>query len=60
MTAEWLALCSGGDCPQVRKVDGWIELRDSARPTEVVRFDRAQFASLLVAVEDGELDHLLA
>jgi len=56
----WLRLCSGGDCPEVRRNGEWIEVRDSARPTEVARFTPAQFAELVTAVEDGAVDHLLA
>lgn len=48
----WIKPCSLGNCPEYRHVDGRVEIRDSARPTEVAWF-RAEAWDAFVA-------HLLA
>jgi hypothetical protein len=48
---------NGGDCVEVRRHDGAVEVRDSKDPAgPVLRVAPAQFAAWLAAARDGALD----
>jgi hypothetical protein len=53
---------NGGDCFEVRRHNGQIEVRDSKQgdngPT--LRFTTAEFDALLDGAKKGEFDHLLS
>ncbi|MBI1758220.1 MAG: DUF397 domain-containing protein [Actinobacteria bacterium] len=48
----------GGDCVEMRRNAGGIEIRDSKDPTgPVLRFTPAEFAAWLDGATKGEFDH---
>jgi len=49
-----------GNCVEMRRHDGMIEVRDSKDGDEgpVLRFTNAEFAAWLDGVNKGEFDHL--
>jgi hypothetical protein len=48
-----------GNCVEMRRHDGMIEVRDSQdREGPVLRFTDAEFAAWLDGVNKGEFDHL--
>ncbi|WP_327680674.1 DUF397 domain-containing protein [Kitasatospora sp. NBC_00458] len=48
---------SGGDCVEVRTVNGLVELRESDEGDVILRTTPAAFADLLRTIKAGELDH---
>jgi hypothetical protein len=61
-STPWItASASGGDgeCVELRRHDGMIEVRDSKdREGPVLRFTHAEFVAWLDGVNKGEFDHL--
>lgn len=59
---EWVkatASGQGGDCVEMRRHDGGVEVRDSKNPNgPVLRFTRAEFAAWLDGAKHAEFDHL--
>ncbi|MFF1905107.1 DUF397 domain-containing protein [Kitasatospora sp. NPDC058218] len=49
---------SGGDCVEVRTVDGLVELRESDDSGVIIRTTPTKFAAFLQGVKAGEFDHL--
>ena len=60
---EWVkasASDSGGQCVEMRRGNGWIEIRDSKDPAgPVLRFDPAEFAAWIDGAKAGEFDGLV-
>jgi hypothetical protein len=61
---EWVkAIASGGDggnCVQMRRHDGVIEVRDSKAPTgPTLGFSKSEFGAWLAGAKNGEFDDLL-
>ena len=61
-TTSWVkasASASGGECAEMRRHAGRIEVRDTKdREGPVLRFTTAGFAAWLDAARNGEFDHL--
>jgi hypothetical protein len=49
---------SQGNCLHLRRAGGWIEIRDSERPDEVIRCSAESLAAFIAGVKAGEFDHL--
>jgi hypothetical protein len=50
---------SGGQCVEMRRHDGLVEVRDSKDPRgPVLKFRAAEFAAWLDGARSGEFDHL--
>jgi hypothetical protein len=50
---------SGGQCVEMRRHDGMVEVRDSKDPQgPVLRFRAGEFAAWLDGARTGEFDHL--
>jgi hypothetical protein len=62
-TTPWIkasASDSSGQCAELRRHDGMIEVRDSKDPGgPVLRFTPAELAAWLDGVRRGEFDHLV-
>jgi Domain of unknown function (DUF397). len=52
---------NGGECVELRRHDGVIELRDSkdAGKGPILRFSRAELDAFVDGAKNGEFDHLL-
>ena len=52
---------NGGDCVELRRHDGFIEVRDTKDNCTgpILRFTEAEFAAFLDGTRNGEFDHLL-
>jgi hypothetical protein len=48
-----------GNCVEMRKRDGVIEVQDSKNPGPVHRYTQAEFAAWLDGAKNGEFDHLV-
>ena len=52
---------ASGDCVEMRRHDGAVEVRDSKHPDgPVLRFTTAEFAAWLDGARKAEFDHLAA
>jgi hypothetical protein len=60
--SEWIkasASDSGGQCVEMRRHDGLVEVRDSKDPHgPVLRFRAEEVAAWLAGARSGEFDHL--
>jgi hypothetical protein len=58
MNETWNRIaCAGGSCPQWRQVpDGCVMLRTTKPFTGVVRFTATEWAALIAAAKNGDLD----
>jgi hypothetical protein len=61
-TSPWIkaaASASAGQCVELRRHDGAVDVRDSKDPDgPVLHFTRAVFAAWLDGAKRGEFDHL--
>jgi hypothetical protein len=61
-TTSWVkasASASGGECVEMRRHAGTVEVRDTKdRDGPVLQFTTAQFAAWLDGARNGEFDHL--
>jgi Domain of unknown function (DUF397) len=61
-TTLWIkasASASGGECAEMRRHAGMVEVRDTKdREGPVLRFTTAEFAAWLDGARNGEFDHL--
>lgn len=48
---------SGGDCVEVRTVNGTVELRESDEGHLIIRTTPANFAAFVQGIKAGEFDH---
>ncbi|GAA2793504.1 DUF397 domain-containing protein [Kitasatospora sp. CM 4170] len=51
---------SGGDCLEVRNIEGLVELRESDEGDVIVRTTPLKFAKFLQGVKAGEFDRFAA
>jgi hypothetical protein len=62
-TTSWVkasASASNGECAELRRHAGMVELRDTKdRGGPVLRFTTAEFAAWLDGARTGEFDHLV-
>ena len=55
-----MASNNGGDCVEMRRREGDVEIRDSKDPDgPVLRFTPSEFAAWLDGAKHAEFDHLL-
>ena len=59
---QWIkasASASGGECVELRRCDGMVEVRDSKDPQgPMLRLRADEFAAWLDGARSGEFDHL--
>ncbi|WP_031077115.1 DUF397 domain-containing protein [Streptomyces sp. NRRL WC-3742] len=48
---------SGGDCVEIRALDGAVELRESDEGDHIIRATPVAFTTLLAAAKASQLDH---
>jgi Domain of unknown function (DUF397) len=55
---EWSRIaCDASSCPEWQRYDdGWVSLRSSVHPERIVEFTPAEWAALIAAAKNGDLD----
>ena len=52
---DWEPACEGGACVESRAYDGWVYLRNSERPEEVVAFTEAEWLAAVPQLLYGDI-----
>ena len=59
--SEWFksSFCQTSACVEVRREGGFIAIRNSKSPAEVLRYSAEEWAAFTDGLRDGEFNHLI-
>ncbi len=59
--SDWFksSFCQTSACVEVRREGGFIAIRNSQRPTDILRYTAEEWAAFTEGLQEGEFSHLL-